>query len=809
MKRQATLKNPCAVNEMSGQAPAISLDVPSTRMDFAKLLVLFLAFTLLSDGTVRAQDLFQTQRNKEGGVGGALNNRPSLALPRVGTPSLGSLPQIGPSATPFLAKTNSLARRLLVERRNDFQIFLRESAGLNLPIFGQDLFQDVPDTFAPVENIPVTPDYAVGPGDEILIRGWGQVDIDLRATVDRTGSIQIPKVGNVTVTGLKFQELQPFLKAQIGRIFQNFDLNVNLGQLRSIQVFVVGQAQQPGNYTISSLSTLVNAIFASGGPSSSGSMRGIQLKRGNKVVTELDLYDLLLNGDKSKDVPLLPGDVIYIPPIGSLVAVASGVNVPAIYEIKEKTTLEDVLKWGGGLTTTANGRKATIERIQDRKVRKVDEFTLDKAGLQQALQDGDMVKIYAVSPRFDNVVTIRGNVADPMHFPWKEGVRVKDLIPEKEVLIPRLYWIKRNALSQFSGLSSSDSRRPDDSRRFEEEARGGDGRQGRNQEEFRNDLKRSLTEVNWDYAAIERFNPGDLTTKLIPFNLGKAILKTDPEHNLALQPGDVITIFSKSDIAQPLEKQSKYVRLEGEASGAGLYQMEPGETLRHLLTRTGGLTTNAYLYAVVFTRESTRADQQKRQDEALARMEMELERAGARLTAAALSAESAAAEQLQLENRRRLLQSLKAMKPSGRIVLEIPRERGDIKQLPELVLEDGDRIFIPSTPSVVSVFGSVYNQNTFVHQSSRTVSDYLSQAGGVTRDGDKSEMFLIRANGSVLSRNSTGWGSSFASTRMMPGDTLVVPEQLERTNIMRELKDWAQILYQIGLGAAAIKVLQQ
>ena len=780
MKRQATLKTPCAVNEMSGQAPAISLDVDPTRMDFLKLLVLLLSLTLLSDGTVRAQDLFQTQRNKEGGVGGALNNRPSLALPRVGTPNLGSLPQIGPSATPFVTKTNSLTRRLLVERRNDFQIFLRESAGLNLPIFGQDLFQDVPDTFAPVENIPVTPDYAVGPGDEILIRGWGQVDIDLRATVDRTGSIQIPKVGNVTVTGLKFQELQPFLKAQIGRIFQNFDLNVNLGQLRSIQVFVVGQAQQPGNYTISSLSTLVNAIFASGGPSSSGSMRGIQLKRGNKVVTELDLYDLLLSGDKSKDVPLLPGDVIYIPPIGSLVAVASGVNVPAIYEIKEKTTLEDVLKWGGGLTTTANGRKATIERIQDRKVRKVDEFTLDKAGLQQALQDGDMVKIYAVSPRFDNVVTIRGNVADPMHFPWKEGVRVKDLIPEKEALIPRLYWIKRNALSRVTST-----------------------------EEFRNEVKRSLTEVNWDYAAIERFNPGDLTTKLIPFNLGKAILKTDPEHNLALQSGDVITIFSKSDIAQPLEKQSKYVRLEGEAIGAGLYQMEPGETLRHLLTRTGGLTTNAYLYAVVFTRESTRTDQQKRQDEALARMEMELERAGARLTAAALSAESAAAEQLQLENRRRLLQSLKAMKPSGRIVLEIPRERRDIKQLPELVLEDGDRIFIPSTPSVVSVFGSVYNQNTFVHQSSRTVSDYLSQAGGVTRDGDKSEMFLIRANGSVLSRNSTGWGSSFASTRMMPGDTLVVPEQFERTNIMRELKDWAQILYQIGLGAAAIKVLQQ
>ncbi len=756
---------------------------------FDRLAFLF-SLILMSVGTAHSQDSLQTQNlQTQKSLGGSfLNNQPASVIPRVGIPALRSLPQIGPDAVSPAIATTPPVRRLLVERRNEFQIFLRDSAGLNLPIFGQDLFQDAPTTFAPVENIPVTPDYAVGPGDEILLRGWGQVDIDLRATVDRTGSVHIPKVGNVTVAGLKFQELQPFLKAQIGRIFQNFDLNVNLGQLRSIQVFIVGQAKQPGNYTISSLSTLVNALFASGGPSATGSMRGIQLKRGNKVITELDLYDLLLNGDKSKDVPLLPGDVIYIPPIGPLVALTGGVNAPAIYEIKEKTVLDDVLKWGGGLATTASGRKATIERIQDRKVRKVDEFALDKAGLQQTLQDGDMVKIYAVSPRFDNVVTIRGNVADSMHFPWKEGIRVKDLIPEKEFLIPRLYWIKRNALSQLSGLSPSDKH---------------------GAEELRHEVKRSLAEVNWDYAAIERFNPGDLTTKLIPFNLGKAILQADAEHNLALQPGDLITIFSKSDIAQPLAKQSKYVRLEGEVSVAGLYQMEPGETLRHLLIRTGGLTTNAYLYAAVFTRESTRADQQKRQDEAIVRMEAELDRAAARMSAAGLSKESAETDQVQVESRRRVLNSLKAMKPSGRIVLELPRERADIKHLPEVVLEDGDRIFIPSVPSVVSVFGAVYNQNTFVHQSNRAVSDYLAQAGGPTRDGDKSEMFLIRANGSVLSRNQTGWGSSFTGTRLMPGDTLVVPERMEQTSIMRELKDWAQILYQIGLGAAAIKLLRE
>jgi protein involved in polysaccharide export with SLBB domain len=295
---------------------------------------------------------------------------------------------------------------------------------------------------------------------------------------------------------------------------------------------------------------------------------------------------------------------------------------------------------------------------------------------------------------------------------------------------------------------------------------------------------------------------------LISFNLGKAILQADPEHNLTLQPGDVLNIFSKADIAQPLENQTKYVRLEGEVRAAGLYQMEPGETLRQLLLRTGGLTTNAYLYATVFTRESTRADQQKRQEEAVARLEMDLERAAARQIASAVSKESAEADMAQLQTRRRLLQAFKALKPSGRIVLNIPSERPGLKDLPEVVLEDGDRIFIPAVPSVLTVFGSVYNPNTFLHQAGRTTADYLAQAGGPTRDGDKGEMFLIRANGSVLGRHQAGWGSSLSSTRMMPGDTLVVPEKLEQVSFMRELKDWAQIIYQLGLGAAAIKVLK-
>src|SRR5215813_3109108 len=261
--------------------------------------------------------------------------------------------------------------------RNEFQKFVMESTGRDLPIFGQNLFRTVPSTFAPVDNAPVTPDYVIGPGDEIQIRAWGQIDVDFNATVGRDGSISVPKVGVISVAGVKASDLPTYLKTVFGRTFRNFQLTATLGRLRSIQVFVVGQAKRPGTYTVSSLSTLVTAVFAAGGPSSKGSMRSIQLKRGNRVVTDFDLYDLIASGDKSKDAPLLPGDVIYIPPVGQLVAVTGSVKVPAVYELKQNTVLFDLFRWAGGLATTAAGQKATVERIENHKARTVDEFALD------------------------------------------------------------------------------------------------------------------------------------------------------------------------------------------------------------------------------------------------------------------------------------------------------------------------------------------------------------------------------------------------------------------------------------------------
>jgi len=668
-------------------------------------------------------------------------------------------------------------------QRNEFQDFVAQSLGRYLPLFGFNLFAGVPSTFAPGDSIPVTPDYVVGPGDEILIRAWGQVDIDYRAVVDRNGLINIPRVGNVNVAGIRYQELSGYLRTAIGRIFRNFQLNVTLGQLRSIQIFVVGHARRPGSYTVSSFSTLVNAVFASGGPSPKGSMRRIQLKRADRTVTEFDLYDLLLKGDKSKDAQLLPGDVIYIPPVGSLAAASGSVNEPAIYELKGSTTLNDFIQLSGGLSTTAEGRRVTLERIKDRKTRTVEEFTLDDTGLAREMKDGDLVRVYAISPRFENAVTLRGTVANPGRYPWREGLRVRDIIPDRESLIVPDYWQRQNRVSDV--LVSG-------------------------QQRLRVDIRRSYDEINWDYAVIERLDRSDLTPLLITFNLGRAIVDGDQSNNVPLRPGDVVTIFSKADIQVPIARQTKYVRLEGEFVAPGFYQILPGETLRQLVARVGGFTGNAYLFGSEFTRESTREFQQRRLDEAIDFLEKEIQRTLAASAGGAVEKEDVEGARVRAEGQVQLISRLRQARATGRIVLELPTEQPQMKDLPELALEDGDRFIVPSRPSTVAVVGAVYNQNAFIYRTDQRVSDYLSRAGGPTKDADTGSIYVVRADGSVISQrqSSSFFGGGVTGELLTPGDAIIVPEDLQKWRFTKSLKDWTQILYQFALGVAGLKVLK-
>lgn len=765
-------------------------------------------------------------------------------------------------------KSESKSRQATTEEdvSNEFQDFVTQSIGLKLPIYGYTLFSDVPDTFAPVENIPVTPDYLIGPGDEIVIKGWGQVDIDFYAVVNRNGAIDIPKVGNINVAGIRYQQLQSYLKSAIGRVYRNFDLNVTLGRLRSIQVFVVGQAKHPGVYTVSSLSTLVNTLFASGGPSVKGSLRHIQVKRNGKLMTDFDFYELLLKGDKTKDVALMPGDVIYIPPVRHLVAISGSVNNSAIYEIKdEKTSLGELIELAGGFTTTAAGQKVLVERIVDRTIRKVEEFELDKLGLERHIHDGDLIQVRAIKGQFDNAVTLRGNVADPGRRPWKQGMRVKDLIPTMDALITPSYWEKQNESfsnaetgkggvrpivkpkkevnnggnTQSAHLKKEKAEINEDyalmerlkkaeinedyvlmERLKKEQAEINMERLKKEQEEISGDktLEEHLkkAEINWDYALIERLKKDDLTNTLIPFNLGKAIKDGESKENHLLQPGDVITIFSKDDIKVPVAKRSIFVRLEGEINAAGVYKVLSGETLRQLVERVGGVTPNAYLFGAELKRDSVREMQQKRLQAMADRMETDIKRNLAAKQQVAASAEDAANAKMLADAQAALVQKIRNTQANGRVVLEMPAQySGSTKDIPDINLEDGDQFIVPSKPSTVSVMGMVYNENTFIHHPGKHVSDYLEQAGGPTRDADESRIYLLRADGSVLStkksnsilgRFSGDYGGSYGE-ELMPGDTIVVPELLDKFAFTKELKDWAQIFYQFALGVGSIKLL--
>jgi protein involved in polysaccharide export with SLBB domain len=671
---------------------------------------------------------------------------------------------------------------LPAEPDTEFQEFVAASLGEHLPIFGQKLFDNVPSTFAPLDRVQVTPEYIIGPGDELVIRAWGQINVDYRQTVDRSGSLYIPKVGSFTVAGVKYGDLHDYLNAEISRVFKNFQLSVVLGSLRSIQIFVVGQVRRPGAYTVSSLSTLVDAILASGGPSKHGSMRRIDVKRNGEVATTFDFYDLLVNGDKTKDIKLLPGDVIYVPPVGPLVALAGSVNNPGIYEVKDKSTLREVLTYAGGVTNTVAAERIVVERIDEQHQRRAEHFSFSQEGFDRTLHDGDVVRFLQISPKFQDAVTLRGNVAIPGRYPWHPGMRLHDLIPSRASLVTEDYWRKQNQVSVS--------------------ARNPESRIG--QAEIKNDVRRISTEINWDYAVIQRLNPQDLSSHLLPFNLGK-LLDGDATQNLPLEPADVITIFSQADLQVPIARQSKFVNIEGEFERPGVYQVAQGETLRQLIKRVGGLTSHAYLYGSEFTRQSTREIQQKRLDEYV----NSLDRSIATNTAAIAAGGDTAEAALSKAQDQNLVQRMRGLKATGRIVLELrPNAIGE-DALPDLVLEDGDRLVVPFRPATVNIIGSVYNSNAFIYKPGKSVGDYLRIAGGATRDGDKSREFVIRADGSTVSRqqHSSLISASFDSLRLMPGDTVVVPAKINRGATLRALRDYSVIFGQLGLAAGGIRAL--
>ena len=739
----------------------------------------------------------------------------------------------------------------------EFQQMVAGSTGRMLPIFGASLFSNTPSTFAPVDNIPVTPDYAIGPGDELRIQIWGQVNQHGNFIVDRTGSIALPEVGTVHVAGLQFSQIENFLRSQLARVYRNFDLNVNLGQLRSIQVFVVGQARQPGSYTIGSLSTLLNALFASGGPLPQGSLRDIQVKRGGETVTHFDLYDLLLRGDKSKDVRLEPGDVIFIPDVGPQVAIAGSVTTPAIYELRGDTTIGQALSFAGGLANTAPKSRLRVERISDRTQRGMVEVTLDSASATPA-QNGDIITADSIISRFKDAVTLRGNAANPGRYQWHEGMRVSDLVPNREMLVTRDYYRRLIELGRpeaapafgqqttqtAQGMQATQGRlnagegslgirtgqnnpaeqtteQTTQQRNGATSLSGGGSAVGAsladNGSNFapKNDVVLAAPDIDWEYAVIERQSTANLTTSLLPFNLGKAVLNRDPSQDLELLPGDVVTIFSEADIRVPSAPQTKFVKLEGEIAAAGVYSVQPGETLRQLVARAGGLTPDADLFASEFTRDSVRRQQKQRLGEFADELESQISANNTANAASALTAQDAQAAAASATEAHAVVARLRAAEPNGRVVLPLKPDAAGVDALPDISLQNNDRFVVPRVPSIVNVQGQVYNANAFLYVKGRRVKDYLRIAGGPDRIGDVKREFVLRADGSVVSRQNGTFAEraifadhDFDSVVLYPGDTIIVPPIVQKSAFMRNLSNIGTILEGFGLGAAAIQVLK-
>jgi len=730
---------------------------------------------------------------------------------------------------------------------SEFQKFVETATGRMLPAFGARFFDRSTERPTTMDNVPVSGDYAVGPGDEVVLRAWGSIDVDYRSTVDRNGMLNLPKVGSFNVTGVKASELEKHLRAQIGRLYTNFNLSVSLGQLRAVKVFVVGSAQRPGVYTLPSQSTMLSAMVAAGGPAANGSMRQVMLRRDGKTVSELDLYDFMLQGDKSQDLQLVAGDVVVFQPAGARIALTGAIDSPAIYELKGASEpLRDVLRYAGGTPVLANPNHAQLERIdatQAKAARFVEQFRLDAVGLAKPLRDGDVLTLLAISPQFANAVTLKGHVAQPLRYPHRPGMRIRDLIPDRDALIKPDFYRRKNLLvqvlepeddeSEESALrdgievtrKANDTRSPGSVRiqgsTADRNERATPRDSARDQDRLAVErAKKSpaslFEELNWDYAVIERLDKKELTTRLIPFNLGKVVLQGDETQNFELLAGDVVTVFSQKDVKVSVARQNRLVSVEGEVGAPGIYQLLPGETLKGLIARTGGFTPQAYVYGLDFSREETRQRQRENLATAIARLESLSATQSARdaanrrddTTAATTTAVSNAATQAQLTR-------LTRVQPNGRIALELTVDTTTLDDLPDVPLEHADRISVPSRPAFVTVAGAVVNSNAFLWKPGRTAGDYLKLAG-VDEAADPSNMFILRADGTVSHAGDRRgfWGNSKLEADLLhPGDALIVPNQLDFETwgraLVRNLKDWSQIFSQFGLGAAAIQTLRR
>jgi protein involved in polysaccharide export with SLBB domain len=718
--------------------------------------------------------------------------------------------------------------------------------------FGYDLFEHPISTFAPATNVPVPSGYIIGPGDELNLQLYGAKNQTLRLTVERDGHINVPELGPISIGGQTFNSAKSQIESSVERQMVGVRANLTMGDTRNIRVFVLGAAKTPGSYTISGLGTITAALFAAGGVQQIGSLRNIQLKRRGEIVRTLDLYDMLIRGDTSDDARLLPNDVIFIPPIGATVTVDGEVHRPAIYEIRRENSVADVIKLAGGLTPEADTDKAALTRIDENLHRVVLRVNLTgDGGRSAAVRNGDSLRIARLRPTLDAGIMVQGYVYTPGAFAYRGGMRLSDVIRSVDDLKPNadLHYVlirrelppdrrvtvlsadldaalrepgsaadlplmARDRITVFDLQSSRDRviqpliedlkeqsniSRPEEVVRIDGRANV-PGEYPLESGMTVRDLIRAgggLSDAAYGGTAeLTRYrvvNGESRQTDLIKIDLA-AVLRADPAANIRLEPFDTLSI---KEIQAWTDQET--ISVHGQVKFPGEYTVKPGETLKSVLLRAGGLTQFAFPEGSVFLRRELREREQRELDMLANRMQNDI--AFVALEGSVANQSGAASA---LSAGQSLLSQLRQTKAVGRLVINLPRLLSSpVGSQYDVVLRDGDQLIVPKLRQEITVIGEVQSVTSHLYRPGLTRDDYIAMSGGETRRADHGRVYVVRADGSVVTSSGSRWFRS-SSVEMKPGDTVVVPLNAEHIPPLPFWQAVTQILYNVAVAFLAV-----
>ena len=713
----------------------------------------------------------------------------------------------------------------------------------SLQPFGYDLFRGVPTTFAPATDVPVPSDYIMGPGDTVNILLFGATNAQYGLEVSRDGTINFPEIGPIRIAGLNFEELRSVIGQTVEEQMIGVSASVTLGALRSIRIFVLGDVQQPGSYTVSGLSTMTNALFVSGGVNDIGSLRHIELRRRGETVSTLDLYDLLLRGDTSADERLQPGDVIFAPPIRESISVYGEVLRPAIYELNGENNVEAVITLAGGLRPNADVSGVKLERFVFDGTTVLEINLTSQARESHVFQDGDALIVPSRTEQLSNAVRLFGNVFRSGLYPWYEGLTMTGLIGSKAdirpgsdlsyVLIRReiepnvrtevfsvdlqsawndpggtqdVVLQSRDTVYVFDQLSSRQEIIPS---LLDELQRQGSYEEGSRQASILGEvefpgnypLERDMTILSllkagggfaesafFFEAELLRYSAneaGEWQSNILLINMDD-VLAGLAEANISILPYDILTVKMKPDWNIDIS-----VELTGEVVFPGNYFLRKNETLSSIIDRAGGLTENAFLEGALFTRESLLEREALRLETLANQLELDL------LSLSASPEDAQASAQGML-----LVGRLRNTTPVGRLVIDLRMIlEGETES--NILLRENDQIYIPQISEEISVVGEVYNPTSHLFELDKDRDFYVEGSGGVTENAGEQSIYVVSASGVTKLNDGSLWFKRNRATEIQPGDTIVVPMDAS-ASVVPSILAATQVIYNIAIATAAI-----